>query len=251
MNRAVRSLASIFFLVLIPSLINGQTDDKGAEWLNTEAVELIKAKQYSQAIGLLERSIKLKPSFATAHVNMGVALHLAGDSHAAVTYMKTGIELDDSALARNQLGVALTSLKQYDAALGHLKKAVELKPDYTLAWVNLASVYFYKGNLKKAAETLEAIKSRDPSNHVVRTNLGQIYAYQYRFGEAIEELSAVKRERPGDETVNVALCELYLLRNDRDSALEIYRSFKSTNTSLAEKLFESISRGRVVSAKDR
>jgi len=58
----------------------------------------------------------------------------------------------DSALLRYGLGGEYLKQKQFDKAALHLRKAVELDPEYSAAWKLLGQALVFGGHLPEAAE---------------------------------------------------------------------------------------------------
>lgn len=42
-------------------------------------------------------------------------------------------------------------MEKYDEAMKHFKKCIEIDPNHQLCYNSLGNVYFYKGDLEKAA----------------------------------------------------------------------------------------------------
>jgi tetratricopeptide (TPR) repeat protein len=61
-----------------------------------------------------------------------------------------------------QKGVWLREIKEYNQAIGALKKCIDLDPRLTQAYWDLALTYYRSGDLHSAAEICEALKAVDP-----------------------------------------------------------------------------------------
>ena len=82
------------------------------------------------AIAAYERALELKPGYAAACTNLGLAYlgHL-GDPRGAQRYFERAIELDPSSVAAQaNLGLALNEQGQVDAALAHYAKLIAAFP---------------------------------------------------------------------------------------------------------------------------
>jgi tetratricopeptide (TPR) repeat protein len=78
----------------------------------------------------------------------------------------------DSAVARNNLGLALTEADRPADALPHLLRAVELRPDDADAWFNLGNTDAALGDLPAARGALERCLALDPRRSKAWNNLG-------------------------------------------------------------------------------
>ena len=78
----------------------------------------------------------------------------------------------DSAVARNNLGLALTELGRPGDALPHLRRAVALRADDAGAWFNLGNACAAVGDLPAAVEALRRALDLDPDRFKAWNNLG-------------------------------------------------------------------------------
>lgn len=78
----------------------------------------------------------------------------------------------DSAVARNNLGLALTELGRPGDALPHLQRAVTLRADDADAWFNLGNASAAVGELPTAADALRRAVDLDPERFKAWNNLG-------------------------------------------------------------------------------
>ncbi|MBT6516593.1 MAG: tetratricopeptide repeat protein, partial [Candidatus Marinimicrobia bacterium] len=85
------------------------------------------------------------------YYNLGIAYNNQGNYTKAIESYKKAIELKpDYALAYNNLGIAYNNQGNYTKAIESYKKAIELKPDYALAYNNRAIIYYSKEEYDKA-----------------------------------------------------------------------------------------------------
>jgi len=94
----------------------------------------------------------------------------------------------------NNLGMACERRGLYEEAMRYYKRAIELKPDYANAHVNLGNMYMIKdGRLKEAEEEYRTALKIQPDYAVAYFNLGLLYMAtgdkemaRYFFTKAIE-----------------------------------------------------------------
>jgi tetratricopeptide (TPR) repeat protein len=100
-----------------------------------EAVIMLHAKRYENAIKSLHRVLEINPNMPEAYVNMGFALLGLEDYRAARDFFEGAIELQVMQTnAYYGLGEALIGLKDFEGALGAMKTYVHLvKPDDAFA----------------------------------------------------------------------------------------------------------------------
>ncbi|MDQ3743778.1 MAG: tetratricopeptide repeat protein, partial [Acidobacteriota bacterium] len=88
-----------------------------------------KKELFQQAVDEFTQAVRLRPEWAEAH---------------------------------NNLGVALGSQGRFKEAVGEHLEALRLKPGYTGALFNLAYAYRKSGDKKKAMETYQQLNAIDP-----------------------------------------------------------------------------------------
>jgi len=78
----------------------------------------------------------------------------------AVEAYRRGLELDDVfPVAHNNLGAVLCELGRHDEAHEHFLRAVELRPDYTTAFQNLAKMHFRWGDEARLREVVTRVNA--------------------------------------------------------------------------------------------
>ncbi len=85
----------------------------------------------------------------------------------------------------NNLGVALASAGQIDAAFEQYQIALQIKPDYARAHYNFGYTLARQGNLNKGIFHLNESLRLDPNNKEVHNDLGVAFVMQGRLDEAI------------------------------------------------------------------
>jgi Flp pilus assembly protein TadD len=107
-------------------------------------------------VPLLQRATKLEPSFGPAYVELGRAQLLLGDATAAVGALRKGVELlGDQPEAHSALGVALLATGHADESLTELQRAVDLDPGSAARHGNLGTVLFMRGRVADALKEYE------------------------------------------------------------------------------------------------
>jgi predicted O-linked N-acetylglucosamine transferase (SPINDLY family) len=112
----------------------------------------IKTKNYARAAELLKKAISIKPDFADAHFNFGIALK---------------------------------ELKNTDAALHHYEKAIELKPDHANAYLNRGIILREMGRLDDALASYDQFISLKPDSAPGFNNRGIVLKQQKKIDEAL------------------------------------------------------------------
>jgi tetratricopeptide (TPR) repeat protein len=135
-------------------------------------------ESYEQGAKVAQRALALEPSNAEAHylyaANVGSAAQLQGMMASALTvneiksHVKRALELNpDYAPALHMMGMMYEELPWFlggdgEAALTHVQHAVTVDPQYTHARLDLAKLYLKRRNASAARQELQTIMSGSP-----------------------------------------------------------------------------------------
>jgi tetratricopeptide (TPR) repeat protein len=90
----------------------------------------MRADRPREAIELFHRALKLKPGYAMAQNDLGIALALNEDIDGAICHFKEAVRLlPDYANAHYNLAIALRGRGRQEDAIVQLKRSIELQPD--------------------------------------------------------------------------------------------------------------------------
>src|SRR5436853_3158950 len=129
----------IAFLFLVAALTQGVAQqvkagkDGEARVLRHQGLELFKESRFQDAVETFKRAIQLKPDYAEAHNDLGMAYCRLNRNDEAIESFRQAIRLNPRlAEAYYNLGTAYYNLGRLQEAMTSFKQAVGLKPDY--AW---------------------------------------------------------------------------------------------------------------------
>lgn len=91
-----------------------------------------------------------------AYLGLGEFLYKAGMGDSAESAYLKSISLEDSALARHNLGIIYSDLGLYAEAEEQFRAAVLLDPDYAMARKSLAVLLFESGRFRDATDSFRA-----------------------------------------------------------------------------------------------
>jgi len=187
-------------------------DKKKADAARDLGEAYLREKQYTAALKELYKAEKINPNDATLHNDLGLVFMAKEKYDLAVTHFRKAVALNpDYTLAKNNLGSVYLALEEWDNAIAvlepitkdmlyatphyplsnlgwayynkgeydkarqYLEEALELKPDFAIARLNLARTFLATGKLHQARTLLEEIASESPKNPVVLLELGKTY----------------------------------------------------------------------------
>ena len=166
--RALRNLKAwathnpMYASMELPSL-DGATSAAASSPEERERMALEEAKK------LLETAIEVDPTQAAdAMEALGVVCNVSREYDSAIDHFKKAIDLrpDDYQLW-NKLGATLANSNRSDEALPAYHKALELKPKYARAWLNMAISHANLHNYDEAARCyLQTLSLNPAATHV-------------------------------------------------------------------------------------
>src|SRR5437879_4362509 len=139
------------------------------------------AASFLPAIQAAENPAKaLQAEFEAARASLN-----AGDLASAENHY-----IDTVALGLHQLAQLSLSLGQTDQAAVYLDSALKIKPDDIDTLVDVAGVWFRKGEVGKAREMLKSVVAKQPNHARAHGLLGRIYVFEGDSDNAIPELKS-------------------------------------------------------------
>lgn len=100
----------------------------------------LRAFEFAQARGALEKAVALDPRFVVALNNLGIACYQLLDYPCARKAFEKALAVSDTAPLRNNLGNVLAALKMRDEALKEYRRAIEMQPAWSLPYFNAADI---------------------------------------------------------------------------------------------------------------
>jgi Tfp pilus assembly protein PilF len=176
------------------------TQPQDATSLNAEALKLVEARKFDEALTLMERARQLSPSDEVIPVNVARILTRraqarfeGGELDAAEADLGRALEAaPKETLTRVQLSIVLRSRGELDRARREVDRALAAEPRSAPAWEELARVAYDQDELAAASEALETALKLDPS----RKNALQSFREKLAKELKLEESWGVSRRFP-------------------------------------------------------
>jgi tetratricopeptide (TPR) repeat protein len=129
----------------------------------------------------------------------------------------------EAAYRANNLGVAL--LEQYKAkeAVASFTQALEIKPDLSIAQINLSIALYYLPDVDRAKREAEKALVQDPNAPQPHYILGLIARAQNRFPEAIAEFAKVLKIDAADVGANINVGQILVQEKKYEEAIGAFR----------------------------
>jgi len=181
---------------------------------------------FEKAVDECNIAIKLNPDNQSAYYNnLGNAYVSLGDIEKAIeNYIHaTTIESPYQDQAHYNLARIYKSLGSNDKAIEHYQAALELNPNYALAYNNLGNIYQSQGLTEKATEHYVSAIRLDPGYADPHINLGNIYMSKNLIDDAIEEYEAAIKINFDVEAAHYNLAVAYRLKGLLDKAEQHFK----------------------------
>lgn len=212
----LRTITKTFLLVLPLTCVLAQATGDATERFK-RGEEYLQSSNWKEAIREFESAIALKPDWAEAYFNLGMAHskcpHTDQDKskhdRAAMTAFETTVRLKPTwAEAHNELGERYRASGQSEQAVKAFEQAIRLKPDFADAHLNLGIAHVYKG----------------------------------RYKEGLKSLNESVRIEPGLARAHNLIGLTYLAMEERDKAMQEYDRLKTIDPEIANSLLAAIQR---------
>ncbi|HIJ89847.1 MAG: YcaO-like family protein [Desulfobulbaceae bacterium] len=136
--------------------------------------------EFAAAVAHLERALTLRPEeedIPYIYSHLGDCLKDMGEYAKAITALQKGAAYDeDRPDIHNLLGFCHFKLSDYQTAIGHFRRTVELNPASAIDYANLGVNYRRLGKSDEASRYFELALNLDPNIEFAKTNLAELSA---------------------------------------------------------------------------
>ena len=176
------------------------------------------------AVTTYKKVLKIKPDYAEAHGNMGIAYKTLGKLEAAIVSYRDAIRLKpDYAEAHSNLAAALQTQGKLDEAIASYGRALEIEPDFVEDHNNLGIALHELGRTDEAIECYREAVKRKPGFAEAHYNLARALQELGRPDEAAASYKDAIKARPGYASAHVNLGNAYLEMGHTDEAIAAYQ----------------------------
>lgn len=189
-------------------------------------VALVRGGHAQEGVIELQQAVALAPHMIDFRYDLALALRQAGRLQEALAELRSLLELDpyfqparqglarwpqeqptatvpEAAREHHQRALALARAGQREQALAEFRAAVEVHPDYALAWYNMGYLLLSSGDPVQAIPALERALALNPNMPRAHYHLAQAYLAQNRTREARNHLEECLRLDPNGPLANV------------------------------------------------
>ncbi|MFH1453452.1 MAG: tetratricopeptide repeat protein [Armatimonadota bacterium] len=257
-----------------------QLDKNDYTAYNYIASNLIKLKEYNEAIKYCDKSLAIKPSgqeSASAYNNKGLCYYETQRYYDAIDYYEKALrQKPTNTLFMNNMGLAYEKLKDYKKALNcydkaikvnpndpsayynigylyyldkqdetastYFTKAIKLDPGFSLAYYYMGNIFYDKKDYKKAYNLYLATIETNPYYDLAYTGAGLCLMQSGDNETAIKYfLKAIEIYKNNPEAL-YSLGVAYLNLGDKEAALEVYGYLRGVDRKSANALYDLINK---------
>ncbi len=145
-------------------------------------------QQWQQAILHYRRAIELAPNLAVAYRNLARAYGKIGEITKAATVLYKGYTLEPKSVSGTehlQLGKTLAAQNRIQAAIACYRRAIQLDPSLTEAYLSLGALALQQQDFKGAIVCAQQALKHDNQNSAAYLTLGKALAQQQNWLKAI------------------------------------------------------------------
>src|SRR5262249_19332406 len=168
-----------------------------------------------------ERELKQATASDPSRAVYGFYLAATGRPAEALPVIRQVQELNPLAAPHtNEVAMAYNWLRQYDQAIAEAQKALELDPDFQLAYDELGRAYVQRGMVEEAIAALRSALNRGHGHPRVRGMLGYAYATAGRRAETQQLLGELKEPSKFRFGCAFAIARIYAALSEKDQAFD-------------------------------
>jgi len=212
---------------LIPKLLEAGSGD--IKKIRGIAVQNFNTGNYEQALEGFKEVLDIDPNDVDAYGYIGYIYFSQGNYEATIDYYQQAIALDPTnRLMLESLASAYLKNDQKEEAIQTYEAIVAMDNDKDIL-LKIAHIYAEEEEIDSAQEAYERAIELDPEFSVAYLELGSMLYDMDTFEEAIPFLEKASKYYPDDDVLQKKLAKCYLKTNQLDAAIEQYKSVVAEN----------------------
>ena len=215
--KAAGALLFCLVSILTQSGSSNESDDLALK--SQRAKEFMAQGKFAEAIPLYRELNQAVPRNPGLLLNLGMALHMAGDDRESVEPLEVAVRLDPKLTpAWLFLGAARLQLGKAPAAVEALKMVLHLQPDHRGALEMLAGAFLSLGRPTEAAHQYQKLAELDPESSAAWYGLGRSYE-----SLSVRDFDELQKTAPVSEYWLALVADARLREQQFSSAFYLYR----------------------------
>lgn len=181
------------------------------------ALEHHRSGRLGQAEQCCQEILAIEPNQVDGLHLLGVVAHQTARNELAVELIGNALAMNDQVpVLHYNMALALRALGRTDDEIAHLRRAIDLRPDYLEALWTLGNIFRERGELDGAIACYRAALAARPDDAEARNNLGAVFMAQGKLAEAIDQFQQALAIKPDHAEAHYNLgsgCEIWVNRS--------------------------------------
>lgn len=188
-----------------------------------EAMYAVESGDFQRAIDIYRAILDNDPEAIGAWINLGYSLDENGQAgEAVIAYGEALKRVPGNPQLHNNMGVALHSDTQYEAALYHYRKAIELDRNFAWAWWGMGRTLWEMNRLSEARTAyVQAIELGEKSPKLYH-DLSRLLLLLGHLELSEDAIQYAIHEEPGESEHLLELAEIRFAQGDYQRATNIW-----------------------------
>jgi tetratricopeptide (TPR) repeat protein len=175
-------------------------------------------------VSLYRHTLRVTSGNYVIHNNLGVALYSKGDLDAAIQEYREALRISPNySDAHNNLGLALARKGYFDEAIQEYQEALRTSPNHTHAHNNLGLAFVRKGDLDAAIREYQEALRISPNYTHAHYNLGLALASKGNLDAAMQEYREAFRIDPNYPDAHYNLGLAFGIKGKLDAAIREFQ----------------------------
>ena len=216
-------------------------------------------EKWDEAEHQFKAVIRLKPDYWYNYRDLGILyFYTARYKEAEEIFQGMADNIPQSHLGPFFLGLVYQRTGQIDQAIESYKESLRITPNYG-AYSNLGSLYFFfKKDYDKAKQNFEEANRLKPNDLTIQGNLADVYRYTGEhkkaddaYKKAIQLAEKILEVNPVDSDICAKIARYYALQGDVKSALQHINNALENGSENVEVLVISVKVFELINQRDR
>ena len=184
-------------------------------------------------VGEMRKTVEVGPSFADSKRVIVTQVSFGKSDVIEKNQSISTVELSVPQNAKQEFARAQDRLSRQDVegSIQHLKKAVEIAPQFSAAWNNLGTIAYQSSQFDQAEKYFREALKQDPDAYYPLVNLGGTLLSLEKYEESLPINARAVRERPTDPLAQSQLGQSYFFLGQLDTAESHLMKAKSLDPS--------------------
>ena len=185
-------------------------------------------KLYPQAHDAVTKALEIDNQLAEAHTSLAIIKqNFDWDWKGAESEYQQALALNpNDAIAHDSYGMFLATMRRFDEAFIHLKRAQELDPLSLYISKHIGTYYLFTSQYDRAIEQLRLTLELDPNFVMTYYDLGWAYAHKGMYPEAVAQFQKMLELEKDNSSALSGLGYSYALWGKQDEAQKIIKQLE-------------------------